>query len=128
MRFVQLSPKFIYFSGIIVNFLILGLFAFLLNMAVESGHYDTIFLMIVLSSLFSIRLFFYVTKHIYAKIDTVSNVMIFGNIFVQNEVSMSNVRLIKKSKFMISMYKIRVNDSEYWMHCPTVKVDDYIQR
>jgi hypothetical protein len=115
MRHNIISPKYIYYMGLLVHLCALSFFTFIFAKAVESG--DTLALILLLSFgtiWFLYFIFFFLNKFIYISSDNKDKVIHFGNIFFRQESTPDQIRVIKKVFWFRQTFKIQIGEKFYY--------------
>jgi hypothetical protein len=99
MKKIIICSKFEYWLGIIVfsGLLIFCLLIFeMIDMSTHDGRI-LFYILLGFSTIVFLQAFYFFSREVYAAIDLERNQLIYGNAFFNQEVSMTDVKFVKKS-------------------------------
>jgi len=116
IRYKIIAPKYVYYTGCIIYFGIATILAFV---GIEALSANEEILSLVLQGLSTVVFVFfilvYLRRFIYAKIDRHSSSLLYGNMFIDNEISMNEVSHVERVFFSSKILKIRIDSRRYYM-------------
>jgi hypothetical protein len=117
MRYIQIGSKFLYFLGAVIA---LGSVIFLAYLGTEvdltKSNGKPLMIVVLVFSPYSFYLFYTnVFKSIYASIDTKSQVLRYGNVLFNQEVSLEDVKVIGRRFLSRSTRIIEILGKRYYM-------------
>lgn len=103
-----------YFAGLLLNMLSLTFLTFVYSKAITSDELILIIYLGVLTSLLLFWTFIYINKFVYLKIDIKKHSVIYSKLFYQQETDLSNLKYIKKVRFIKNVFRIAIDDGKFF--------------
>lgn len=108
MKYTLLASKSSIAMAFVINCFMSIALAYLLTISVDARKFENAVIIISAMAVHLPWFLFSVNKFVHAKIDNESQVLFFGNMFFNNEVSINNVRYVGKYLFFSRIIKVRI--------------------
>lgn len=115
MKYKILSPKYIYYIGIIMRIFIIVFLTFLFIEAIVADEYVATAIISVLTIGMVIWSASDSAKYIHAKLDLTNGVLVFGNIYFSNEVPIVDVRYDGKHLLSGKTLRVWIDGRKYYI-------------
>lgn len=110
----NLSPKYLYFTGLAVLLVGLIIFSVLLLTLIESGQKEPILIVATFNSAVTVVFFFYITKFVHVRYNESTDSVVFGNVFFSKEVEIGQTKDLKHFLFYKTVYSFNAESKRYF--------------
>lgn len=110
MRYLTIRTKFTYYLEVGLHTFILFFLGYLFQYVWPSGLALFVLLTMVI---YGAWYFVHMNRNIYARIDTASKTLEFGNVFFYQETSLANVKYSGRAGLTRQLHKIKIGDRTY---------------
>lgn len=115
MRYNIISPKYIYYMGLMVHLIVLAFYSFILPKAIQSGEMVAFILILVTGTMWCLYfILFYLNKFIYISSDNSEKVIRYGSVLFSQVCKPDKIRLIKKVFWFRQTFRIQIGDKVYY--------------
>lgn len=116
MKYIQLGPKYLYYLGILVPTMVLCVLAIWLSEFAIAQQFESFVIVSIFAFIFLLRVLYCLKKYVYAKVDTVSKVLIFGTIFYENEIPLDQVKFEGSAWLFRTIIRIKIINRVYYVN------------
>lgn len=116
MKYKILSPKYIYYLGIAVNIAAIFSLVFIYKESLTSNEVGIKIALGTLSMILFIYFLFYINKFIYATIDQDNGMLLYGNLFFNQEVPLGEVKYVGKYLYFRRVIKVQIGQKKYYIN------------
>lgn len=116
MQYKICSPKYVYYLGCAVYLISVLFLALIYRQSMSSDEISARIILGVISTGLFLWLLFYTKKFVHAKIDLTNRILLFGNIFFNQIVSLDEVKVVGRFLYFKRIVRIEIDGKTYYIN------------
>jgi len=127
MQYKILSPKYVYYLGCTVYLTSVLFLALIYQESMTSQEISVKIILGSISTIVFLWFLFYINKFIFAKIDLVNSLLLYGNLFFNQLTPINQVKVVGRFLYFRRIVKIQISGRIYYINSVEPGIENYFQ-